>query len=106
MITVTERAADALEQLLAVSNAPAGQGVKLVPTGTGSVGMTIDAPSEGDQVVHRGDDPLLIVDGRIAEALDGAQIDCDTTVVDGQPRTEFTLQPAESDRKDGSGPGA
>ena len=106
MITVTERAADALEELLAVSNAPAGQGVKLVPTGTGSVGMTIDAPSEGDEVVQRGEVPLLIVDGRIASALDGAQIDCDTSVVDGQPRTEFTLQPFEGDRTDGASPGA
>ncbi len=32
MITVTERAATELQELLATSNAPPGQGIKLVPS--------------------------------------------------------------------------
>ena len=71
MITVTERAAAGLQELREANDALPGQGVKLVPTGTGSIGMTIAAPSEGDEVIRRGDEPLLIVDGRIAGALTG-----------------------------------
>jgi Fe-S cluster assembly iron-binding protein IscA len=92
MITVTERAATALEELLSSSNAQPGQGVKLIPSDGGQVGMTIDAPSEGDEVVSRGDAPLLIVDSDIADALDGARIDCDTSMVDGQQKLEFKLE--------------
>jgi Fe-S cluster assembly iron-binding protein IscA len=95
MITVTERAADALEELLTVNHAPPGHGVKLVPGDAGSVGLTIDAPSDGDEVVNRGDDPLLIVDRQIVVPLDGSRIDCETAVVDGQPQPEFKLEPPE-----------
>jgi Fe-S cluster assembly iron-binding protein IscA len=93
MITVTERAATELEELLVSSNAPPGQGVKLVPSGTGSVGMTITAPSEGGEVIRRGEQPLLIVDGSLVGALDGSEIDCNTALIDGQPKTEFHLRP-------------
>jgi Fe-S cluster assembly iron-binding protein IscA len=93
MITLTERAATELEELLTTNNAPPGQGLKLVPGRTGQVGMIIGAPSEGDEVVRRGDEPLLIVDSSIAGALDGAKIDCETAVVDGQPKAEFRLEP-------------
>jgi len=93
MITVTERAATELEELLTTNDAPPGQGVKLVPSGPGSIGMTIAAPSEGDEVIRRGEEPLLIVDSRVVKTLDGAEIDCDSSVVDGQPRAEFKLRP-------------
>ena len=93
MITVTERAATELEEMLMTTSAPAGQGVKLVPSGTGTVGMTISVPSEGDEVIRRGEQPLLIVDSSLFGALDGSEIDCDTALVDGQPRTEFRLRP-------------
>jgi Fe-S cluster assembly iron-binding protein IscA len=92
MISVTERAATALEDLLADNDAPAGQGVRLVPGGTGNVGMTIGAPADGDQVIRHGDEPLLIVDGSLASVLDGATIDCATTMVEGQPTTTFRLE--------------
>jgi Fe-S cluster assembly iron-binding protein IscA len=98
MITVTERAATELEELLTTEDAPPGQGVKLVPSGTGTIGMTIAAPSEGDEVIRRGEEPLLIVDSRVAEALDGAEVDCDRSVVDGQPRAEFKLRPPTQQR--------
>jgi len=93
MITVTERAATELQGLLATNNALPGQGVKLIPSGTGSIGMTIDAPAEGDEVVWHGQEPLLIVDSSLTEALDGAEIDCDTVSVDGQARAQFRLRP-------------
>lgn len=94
MISVTDRAATQLQELLALNNAPPGQAVKLVPNGANSVGMSIGAPGEGDQVIRHGGEPLLIVDSSLADALDGAQVDCETTLVDGQPRPEFKLRPA------------
>jgi Fe-S cluster assembly iron-binding protein IscA len=93
MITVTERAATELQDLLATSNALPGQGIKLVPSGAGSIGMTITAPSEGDEVIRRGEEPLLIVDSRITGALAGSEIDCEPSGVDGQPRAVFKLRP-------------
>jgi Fe-S cluster assembly iron-binding protein IscA len=89
MIRLTERAATGLQELLVANNAPPGQGVRLVPSGTGGIGMTISVPRQGDEVVRRGEEPLLIVDSRIAETLAGVEIDCETSVVDGEPRTEF-----------------
>ena len=98
MITVTERAASRLQELLTSNDAPAGQGVKLVPSGADSIGMTIAEPSEGDEVIRRGEGPLLIVDRRIAGQLDGAEIDCERTVVEGQPKDEFKLRPPTKGR--------
>lgn len=91
MITVTERAASALEALLVESNAEAGQGVKLVPKGTDEIGMSIEAPNEGDEVIRRADGPLLIVDRTLTNPLDGAQFDCEESR-DGETPTRFALR--------------
>ena len=91
MITVTERAASALEALLAESNAEAGEGVKLFPKGTDEIGMTIEAPSDGDEVIRHADGPLLIVDRALTQPLDGAQFDCEDAV-NGQSPTRFALK--------------
>lgn len=93
MITVTERAAAGLEEMLRVNNAAPGQGVKLVPTGIGSIGMTIDTPGEGDEVISTGAEATLIVDSRVAEDLDGV-IDCEVQVIEGEAQTTFKLRPA------------
>jgi Fe-S cluster assembly iron-binding protein IscA len=92
MITVTERAASALEALLADSDAQPGQGVKLIPSGENSVGMVIEAPNAGDEVVRRADEPLLIVDRTLSRPLDGAQIDCVDATGGDQTPTRFTLK--------------
>ena len=96
MVTVTERAAAEFQEILTTKNAPPGHGVKLVPGGTSGVGIAIDAPGEGDQVIPRseGDAPLLIVDSRIADALDGMEIDCAEGQAEGQQGAAFTIQPA------------
>lgn len=92
MITVTERAAAELQEVLVAQQAPPGLGVKLVPNQMGGISMTIAPPAEGDEVVQRGDTPLLIVDYRISDAIDGMVLDAHTDEEDGQPRTQFTLQ--------------
>jgi Fe-S cluster assembly iron-binding protein IscA len=91
MITVTERAATAFEALLSEQDALPGQGVKLVTDGQGSIGMVIEEPEAGDEVVRRGDEPLLIVDRSIGEMLDGAVIDCADDSANGQGPTRFKL---------------
>jgi Fe-S cluster assembly iron-binding protein IscA len=92
MITVTDRAASALEALLVESQAAPGQGVKLVGSPDNTIGLQIDAPADGDDIVHRGDVPLLIVDKAIRERIGDATIDCDVDTVDGQTQTRFMLQ--------------
>jgi Fe-S cluster assembly iron-binding protein IscA len=93
MITVTERAATALEAMLTETGAQPGQGVKLVPSARGTVGLTIARPNEGDAVIRRGDIPLLIVDRCITDAFNGAQMDCEEEPFNGQPHARFTLRP-------------
>jgi len=94
MITVTERAAARLEDMLKVNNAAPGEGVKLVPGGPDVIDMTSDAPSAGDEVIPTGTEATLIVDSRIVGALDGV-IDCGIQVVKGEPRAKFKFLPAE-----------
>jgi hypothetical protein len=93
MISVTERAAAGLEEMLRVNDAAPGQGVKLVPSGIGSIGMTIDTPSEGDAVIPTTAEATLIVDSRVVEDLDGV-LDCDVQVIEGEAQTTFRLLPA------------
>lgn len=93
MLTVSERATVEFEELLRVNNAAPGQGVKLVPSGPANLGLVIDIPREGDEVIRKGGEPLVIVDNTIAEDLDGAEIDCDVRIVNGQPKAQFTLLP-------------
>jgi Fe-S cluster assembly iron-binding protein IscA len=92
MITVTERAAARLQQAVATRDVPEGQGMKLVPQGPGSVGLTIAAPEAGDEVVRHEDAPVLIVDGRLTDSLAGAEIDCRESVEGGQARVEYTIR--------------
>jgi Fe-S cluster assembly iron-binding protein IscA len=94
MITVTERAAARLEDMLKVNNAAPGEGVKLVPGGTDVIDMTIDTPSAGDEVIPTGAAATLIVDSRIVGALDGV-LDCGIQVVEGEPRAKLEFVPAE-----------
>jgi Fe-S cluster assembly iron-binding protein IscA len=91
MVVVTDRAAVELQELLKANNASEGQGVRLVPSVNGSIDMTIDSPSDGDEVIRSGEEPILIVDARISGALDGTKIDCDRESVDGSERTLFKL---------------
>ena len=59
MITVTERAAARLQEVLATRDVPEGLGVKLAPQGPRSVGLTLAAPAAGDEVVRYQDAPVL-----------------------------------------------
>lgn len=92
MIGTTERAAFALEELLLARGASEGQGVKLLAIDATHLGMTITVPDATDEIVRVGKNVMLIVDPEVSTMLDGARIDCETTVEDGEAKTEFKLQ--------------
>jgi Fe-S cluster assembly iron-binding protein IscA len=96
MVTVTERAAAELQEVLKNQNASDGEGVKLVPGGDGRVQMTIAPPSAGDLVTQLDGQPLLIVDASLANTLDGTEVDYETEGNNGASPPGFTLRPAET----------
>lgn len=91
MITVTERAMKELQGVLKAQSAPPGQGVKLVPNPEGGISLTIASPSEGDEVTRKGKTPLLIVDPRLTNEVDGLVFDVQTIEREGGPQKQFTL---------------
>jgi Fe-S cluster assembly iron-binding protein IscA len=98
MVTVTERAAVELQEVLRNQNAGEGEGVKLVPGGDGRVQMTIAEPEIGDEVTRRDGHPLLIVDAALANSLDGTEVDFATESSNGTGAAGFTLRPSETSR--------
>ena len=96
MVTVTERAATEIQELLKNQHASEGEGVKLVPGEDGRVQMTIAEPNAGDQVTQRDGHPLLIVDAALADMLEGTEVDFATEGANGTSPSGFTLRPAET----------
>jgi len=76
MVTITDTASDALRDVLETSNVPGGQGVRLVMQGPGQLGLVIDGPREGDQVVENEGRTVFLIDDTLSAALDGATVDC------------------------------
>ncbi|HLG73227.1 MAG TPA: hypothetical protein VK009_22625 [Chloroflexota bacterium] len=99
MIAVTERAAFALEEVLLSSDPPPGEGLKLTVSGN-QIALMMAPPAQGDQVFQHDGEPLLIIDGDIAQAVDGTQltIDCEIEVKDGHARREFHFVAPSSDQ--------
>lgn len=89
MIRVTERASEALGEMLRENQVPEGQAVKLFPDPSGSIAMTIAPTAEGDEVVEKEHRPVLIVDAEIVDRLDGALLDFTRGEDDVEPRFEI-----------------
>jgi Fe-S cluster assembly iron-binding protein IscA len=92
MVRITERAAVQLQGVLLGKNALPGQGVRLAVDGTGGITMTIDAPHEGDVVIHREETPVLIVARTVAARLTGAVVDCEAVDDSGRMRPGLVLR--------------
>jgi hypothetical protein len=86
---MTERAADALMEMLTADQAPSDQGVKLVPDSSGGLAMTIAPPGKGDEVVRQGERPLLIIDAEMIGRVDGALLDFTRGTDHLEPRFEL-----------------
>jgi len=89
MIRLTERASEALREMLRENEAPEGQAVKLFPEDSGNLAMTIAPTAEGDEVVSRENRPVLIIDAEIVGRLDGALLDFTRGLDDVDPRFEI-----------------
>jgi Fe-S cluster assembly iron-binding protein IscA len=97
MVRVTEQAATALEELLADNAAPPEVGVRLTPSGGGNLGMAIDAPHDGDEVISRDDEtPLLIVDQQLSPGLVEMVVDFRSEADDHQTAGGFVLRPVSA----------
>ena len=97
MVRVTERAASALHELLADYAAPPEAGVRLSPGAGGSIGMEIETPHEGDEVIEQEQTPLLIVDGAVAPGLTDMVVDYSDGGDDHQTSGGFLLRPEHPD---------
>jgi Fe-S cluster assembly iron-binding protein IscA len=93
MIRLTERAAEALKEMLTANQTPNDQGVKLFPDPSGGVAMTIAPASEGDEVVNEEGRLLLIVDAEIVGRVDGAELDLTGNDDGKEPRFELRGPP-------------
>ena len=97
MVRVTEQAASALQELLADHAAPPEAGVRLSPSVGGNLGMNIDAPHEGDEVIVQQETPLLIVDSAVAPGLTDMVVDFSDVADDHQTTGGFLLRPQRPD---------
>jgi Fe-S cluster assembly iron-binding protein IscA len=94
MVQVTERAATALQELLATNEAPPDSGVRLAPNASGNFSISVDAPHAGDEVVRREGDPapMLIVDSAVVEDLVAMVVDYESAEDDHQTPGGFVLR--------------
>lgn len=75
MLSVTEKAVDALAQSLDESEAKDGQSLRLSRSPRGEYGLAIDQERGGDQVVRQQKRPILLIDQEVSNRLDGAVLD-------------------------------
>jgi Fe-S cluster assembly iron-binding protein IscA len=99
MVRVTEQAATALQELLEANDAPPEAGVRLTPSGPGNIGMVIDAPHEGDEVVRRDEKPVVIVYGVVAGPLTDMVVDYQSSKEDRQTPGGFVLREPPEEEK-------
>ena len=79
MITVTERAKEKLESMLTskVDNSQAA--LRLIATHEGEYGLHVDIENPGDKVVTYKGRKLLVIDGKLADNLEGTTLDAAIT---------------------------
>jgi len=88
MLNVSEGALKVIDETLRANNVEEGRALRLAQGPGGQFGLQVDAPAEDDQVVTAGDKPVLVVDRRIADHLDGALLDA----VDSGEGVRLTLR--------------
>jgi Fe-S cluster assembly iron-binding protein IscA len=91
MLTITERAATELRELLEASAATPEQGVKLCPDGQGGVQVAVGTADAGDEVLRDDGHPLLIIDPVISDIVDGAILDSESVEIDGRDAVRLRL---------------
>ena len=75
MINITERAKQALKQMLA-ANMDLSQGrLRLMDRGQGKLGLGFDIEMPGDKLVKYGGSTVLVIEGGLAANLKGVTLD-------------------------------
>ncbi len=92
MVRVTEQAATAIQDLLADNAAPPDAGIRLSANAGGNVGMGIDTPRPGDEVITRDETPLLIMDSSLSAKITDMVIDVRDGSENGQSAGGFVLR--------------
>ena len=95
MVQITERATSALRDILTATDAAPEAGVRLTPDGRGSLGMVVDAPQDGDEIIRIEQTPVLIVDGAVASQLTDMVVDYQAVQDDHQTPGGFVLRPLQ-----------
>ena len=93
MVRLTDQAATELQALREANGAGPTHGIKVFPNGE-SAGITIAEPQDGDEVIRRAEEPLLIVDRQLTESLRDLVFDYTDVEVDGQTEPQFVLRRA------------
>jgi hypothetical protein len=84
--------------LLAENGAPPEAGVRLTPSAGGNMGMSIEEPHDGDELINRDDEtPLLIVDAAVAPGLTDMVVDYRDVADDHQTPGGFLLRPKRAE---------
>jgi Fe-S cluster assembly iron-binding protein IscA len=91
VVNASERALEAMSGVLESRGAGEGEALRLAAGSEGQFGLVLDEQQEGDQVITRGERPVLYVDSEISSKLDGATLD----VTDTPEGARLTLRPPE-----------
>jgi hypothetical protein len=79
MIAVTERAKEKLESMLTLKVDNSLAALRLIATDEGEYGLHIDVVSPGDKVVEYKGRKVLVINGELAENLEGTILDTEIT---------------------------
>jgi Fe-S cluster assembly iron-binding protein IscA len=80
MISITERAKQALKKLLSANVDWPGARLRLIDRGQGILGLGVDIEVSGDKIVEYEGTKVLIVEPELASRLNGVTIDVDDTL--------------------------
>ena len=91
MLNVTDAALQALVTTLDANEVPEDKGLRLGRSPYGDLGLEVDQPREGDQVLMQGERAVLFLDSEVAAVLAGATLD----VIEEPDGTRWTLRMPE-----------
>jgi Fe-S cluster assembly iron-binding protein IscA len=93
MLTVTEKAAEALSDALQAADSDDSHVLRLASSGEG-LGLALDEERDGDQVVVHEERKVLVIEAEVAQALTGAVVDA----VDTPEGRRLVLQSPDGSR--------
>lgn len=74
-LAVTKRASERMKELLDEQNDANGQVLRLSPDGQGGLGLSLDEPKSGDQIVEHQGDTVMVLEPSVSDFLDQRTLD-------------------------------